>query len=227
MSQTPTNPQTALSIALEATRKWHRESNLAAENRSLSSVITAALRLAVTDHATPASGIAALHDLDCHEHLERMLDCNSRLCASLLDGGHPTGAVSHNITATHVALMLGVPDLARDLLQPSLDSRVLNHFPLTPFWRCYAKALSGFVTQSSFALPNINLKGYEKHWMPYVFLMAAMVNGADTSDSIAIVDESFNKRNRDKRLTDWEMIDGDGNAPVRWDFRKATITGTS
>ena len=227
MSHTPASPQTALNIALEATRKWRGESNLAAENRSLSSVVTAALRLAVTDHADPPSGIATLHDLDCHEHLERMLDCNTRLCDSLLTGGRPTGAVSHNITATHVALLLGNSALARDLLQPSLDSRVLDHFPLTSFWRCYATALNGFVTQSVFVTPDINLKGYEKHWMPYVSLMAAIVNGADTADSIAIIDESFNKRNRDKRLTDWEMIDGDGNVPVRWDFRKATITGTS
>ena len=227
MSQTPTSPQSALNIALEATRKWRGESNLAAENRSLSSVITAALRLAVTDHPDPPSGIATLHDLDCLEHLERMLDCNTRLCDSLLASGHPTGAVSHNITATHVALLLGNSDIARELLQPSLDSRVLNHFPLTPFWRCYATALNGFVTRSAFATPDITLKGYEKHWMPYISLMAAMVNGTDTSDSIAAIDESFNKRNRDKRLTDWEMIDGDGSAPVRWDFRKATITGTS
>jgi hypothetical protein len=33
----------------------------------------------------------------------------------------------------------------------------------------------------------------------------------------------FEKRNRNKWLTDSDMIDGDGKHPVRWDFRDASI----
>ena len=227
MSQPPTDPQTALNIALEATRKWRGESNLAAENRSLSSVITAALRCAVTNHAEPSSGIAALNDLNCREHLERLLECNSGIWDALHTNSFPSGAVLHNITAAHVASLIGDRDLARNLIQPALDSSVLDRFPLSPFWRAYSTALNGHFTRTSFPLPDIKLKGYEKHWMPYVSLMAAIVDGTDTSDNIAAIDDSFAKRNRDKRLTDWEMIDGDGNAPVQWDFRKATLLGTA
>ena len=227
MSQTPTEARIAFDIALEATRKWRAESNVAAETRSLSNVVTAALRCAVPNHAEPASGIAALNDLDCRGHLARLLECNLRIWDALRTNGRPAAAVSHNITAAHVATLVGEHDLARDLIQPALDPTVLRHFPLTPFWRGYATALNGFFTQSTFPLPDIKLKGFEKHWMPYVSLMAAIVNGVDTSDAIAAIDESFARRNRDKRLTDWEMVDGDGNAPVQWDFRKATLLGTS
>ena len=227
MSQTPTGPRTAFDIALEATRKWRAESNLAAENRSLTGVIAAALRIAVTNHDEPTSGIAALNDLDCREHLERILECNSRIWDALRSNGRPSAAVSHNITAAHVATLVGEHDLARDLIQPALDATVINHFPLTPFWRGYATALDGFFTQSTFTFPNIKLKGYEKHWMPYISLMVAITSESDPTDAIAAIDDSFDTRNKDKRLTDWEMIDGDGNVPVRWDFRKATLLGTS
>ena len=63
--------------------------------------------------------------------------------------------------------------------------------------------------------------------MPYISLMVAITSESDPTDAIAAIDDSFDTRNKDKRLTDWEMIDGDGNVPVRWDFRKATLLGTS
>ena len=39
----------------------------------------------------------------------------------------------------------------------------------------------------------------------------------------ATVVESFEARNRDRRFTDWIGLDGDGEQPVRWDFRHYAI----
>ena len=54
-------------------------------------------------------------------------------------------------------------------------------------------------------------------------MVADLTTGRPVATGRAEMAESFAKRNRDKRLTDWEMIDGDGKHPVRWDFREASI----
>jgi hypothetical protein len=59
--------------------------------------------------------------------------------------------------------------------------------------------------------------------VPYLKLIADITNKRDAIATRAEVHELFQKRNQDKRLLDWSMLDGDGKMPVRWDFREASI----
>ena len=54
------------------------------------------------------------------------------------------------------------------------------------------------------------VRGYEQYWVPYLKLVADLTTGRPVAITRAEIAESFAKRNCDKRLTDWEMIDGDG-----------------
>lgn len=59
--------------------------------------------------------------------------------------------------------------------------------------------------------------------MPYLALMSALAQKQDVTSACADIDESFANCSGDKRLADWDMIDGDGKHPVQWDLRKCTL----
>ena len=143
--------------------------------------------------------------------------------SSLKESGTPTAAVDDQITLAHLAVMLGQRDLACQMLEIANDLQRLKFFPLTKLWKEYAKGFLSLCRGEPFSPADLKLKGYEKYWMPYLALMSAVTNKLDVASACSAIDESFVLRNRDKRLIDWEMIDGDGSHPVQWDFRKFTL----
>ena len=131
--------------------------------------------------------------------------------------------VDDQITLTHVAVMLGQGDLAYQMLDLANDPSRLAFFPLTKFWKEYARGFLHLCRGEPYSPASLQPKGYEKCWMPYLALMSALSQAQDGGLACLAIDQSFNSRNRDKRLIDWEMIDGDGKHPVQWDFRRYTL----
>jgi hypothetical protein len=104
-----------------------------------------------------------------------------------------------------------------------VDEVVHKFFPLTAFWAEYHRAMDCLAANRPYDPVVPRVRGYEKYWVPYLKLVADITTGQAVATARAEVTESFAQRNRDKRLTDWEMNDGDGKHPVRWDFREASI----
>lgn len=91
------------------------------------------------------------------------------------------------------------------------------------FWTAYADGLRALLERRPFQPPAHKLSGLQLSLEPYLRLMAALSSGQDPSDALRSVDAAFKKRQTDRRLTDWTMLSGDGEHPVRWDYRRAAI----
>jgi hypothetical protein len=194
------------------------------ELTTLSSAVTTLLGVAVERFADAAAGTQFLEEKEVGPLLGRMAGLNQQLAEALHRDGKPTaGAVDNHITPVHIAWLIGRWEIGRDLLASCVDEAVRKFFPLTAFWTEYHRAVECLAAGRPYdpAVPRV--RGYEQYWVPYLNLVADLTKGRPIATRRAEIAESFGKRNRDKRLTDWEMIDGDGKHPVRWDFREASI----
>ena len=112
---------------------------------------------------------------------------------------------------------------AEAMIAISADESVWKYYPVHRLWKDYHRMLFAFSSHELYEPKPPKPTGYEKHWFPYIRLMEKFTKSEDISDVLMEIDESFTKRNRDKRLEDYPSFDGDGRAPVKWDLRKHTI----
>jgi hypothetical protein len=210
--------------AIVSAAEWRQKSNARSELTSLSSAVKSLLGVSVERFADSVTGVQFLAGYEIGPALDRMADLNRQLSDALHKEGKPTaGAVDNQITPVHVAWLLGRWECSRSLLAPCMDEVVRRYFPMTVFWAEYCRAMDCLAAGTPYA-PNVpTVRGYEQYWVPYLKLVADLTNGRSIVGSQDEIAKSFAKRNRDKRLTDWEMIDGDGKHPVRWDYREASI----
>lgn len=97
----------------------------------------------------------------------------------------------------------------------------------TPFWAEYAKTLWAMIGGRSYAPVFGKLKRIERFWSCYVDLMQAAMRRVGVDDALAEVDRQFTIRNSDMSLReDPYMIDGTGEFPLSFDFRKAGLMET-
>lgn len=105
----------------------------------------------------------------------------------------------------------------------AVESPVAHRFfPQAGIWRSYALAIVGFVRRTPFDFPAIVPKGYEKFFTPYIAYMSATTPELREAARLEMA-RSFGQRNVDRRFKDWEGLDGDGEKPVKWDFRAFTL----
>jgi hypothetical protein len=194
----------------------------AREHMNVSSALDLLLRIAVGHRSTEAEGIDFLRTRRCVELLERYHEVNSRLLVGVLDGA-PKAAVANDVTVVHLAWLLDQHALGDAMLAIVCDPRVSNYWPHTKFWAEYDRAMAALVARERYEPRPLKPKGYEKRWVPYLDLVAALTAGRDPAPELAAGAVSFEERNRDKRLLDWKMQDGDGRSPVKWDFRAPSI----
>ena len=204
--------------------EWRRKGDVRWELTTLSSAVKTLLSVAVERFPLPVSGAQFLDDHEVGQALARMAELNQHLSEALHRDGKPTaGAVDNQITPVQVAWLLGRWQAGRDLLAPCVDELVRKFFPLTAFWAEYHRAMACLAGGRPYDPHVPRLRGYEQYWFPYLKLVADLTSGHPITTSREEIAQSFSKRNRDKRLTDWELIDGDGKHSVRWDFREASI----
>jgi hypothetical protein len=148
---------------------------------------------------------------------------NDAVLTELEKTGKPKIAVLNRPELVHFAAVLGSSEIAlQQLLRAVASPLAVSYFPLTGIWRSYAAALvnlhRGGNTQVALPKP----KGHEKYYLPYVRYMSA-TDPQELDAARVAVAESFEARNRDRRFTDWIGLDGNGEKPVRWDFRLYAI----
>ena len=119
--------------------------------------------------------------------------------------------------------MLGRYALGDAILQIASNTEIAKYWPLTKFWTEYHRAMTCLVSREAYVpRPPPRLRGYEKHWEPYLRVVEAVTSGADPAPALAACADSFTRRNRDKRLNSFPF-DGNGRDPVRWEFRLPSI----
>ena len=214
-----------LAIRTRATAgEWRQKGHVRWELTKLSRAVKTLLGVAVERMEDSAGGTRFLNAHQVEPALIRMIELNRQLYEALHRDRKPTaGAVENDIAPVHIAWLMGCWDSARDWLSICLDELVRKFFPLTPFWREYCRAMGCLAAPTPYDANVPRIHGYEKHWVPYLKLVAALTNGRLIATSRQEIAEAFQKRNGDKRLIDWQMIDGDEKHPVRWDFREASI----
>ena len=204
--------------------EWRRNGDVRRELTTLSSTVKTLLSVAVERFPDPASGIKFLDDHAVGTVLVRMTELNQQLSEALYRDGKPTaGSVDNQITPVQIAWLIGNWQAGQDLLATCVDEVVSKFFPLTPFWAEYHRAMNCLAAGRSYDPRVPRVRGYEQYWVPYLKLVADLTNGRPITTSRDEVAQSFKTRNRDNRMTDWELLDGDGKHPVRWDFREASI----
>jgi len=155
--------------------------------------------------------------------LDELAAENETVLTELEQTSKPRCAVLNRPELVHFAAVLGSSDTTLRQLLRAVESPVAaSYFPLSGIWRSYAAALVNLHRGGSTPVTIPKPKGHEKYYLPYVRYMTAA--GVQEMDAARVaVAESFEARNRDRRFTDWLGLDGDGERPVRWDFRLFAI----
>jgi hypothetical protein len=210
--------------SLEIALRWRQSGNIPGELSTLSSVIRQFTGIAVEQFQTAAEGIAYLSANQIPTNLSRMAELNQQVYKALLRDRQPTlGAVDQEIITVHVTWLLQDWPSGETLLQIALDPFVRKFFPLTRFWAEYYRALGCLAAGEPYTPVIPKVRGYERYWVPYLNLVADLTNRRDVTASRQVIADHFTARNRDRRLIDWHMIDGDGKHPVRWDLREMSL----
>jgi hypothetical protein len=151
--------------------------------------------------------------------IEELATENDKALKELEKDSKPKVAILNRPELVHFAAILGASQASMQQLLRAVDSQlVVKFFPLSGIWKSYATALVNLHRGSRAEVAMPKAKGYEKFFLPYIRYMGA-TNPQEVEDAKIAIAESFETRNRDRRLRDWIGLDGDGEKPVHWDFR--------
>ncbi len=186
--------------------------------------------LVVNAADTPERGRDLLQQYDAPRVLQVFLEtseiCHSELLRNLRTGPNPDGGAACNgpISAVvHLAWLIDHRVAAARVVDIALDPVVVTRLPKAKFWDAYFVAMRGVARRMPFEIPDLKLRGLEKYWFSCIQLAAALASGADAAPFVAAAEIAFQNQNRDKRSIDWLSVDGDGNAPVKWNIRVASL----
>jgi hypothetical protein len=199
------------------------------EARALHGMLSTILQYALWHCADAPAGVDFLHKRGAPERLQRVLEINRANLERLKASRQVPVTVLDLVVGeeVHLALLLDDGAAARRAVDMSLAARDLGRVQRDKFWGAYADGLSALLQERPFGMAGLKLSGFQRSLEPYLHLLAAFAAGADPADALRSVDEAFQKRQVDKRSTDWTGVNGDGNRPVRWDFRRTAIVNAA
>jgi len=154
--------------------------------------------------------------------LDEFSEENNKILQELEQSSKPNFAVINRPEQIHFGLLMGLAaEPMQKLIAPVASQLVRKYWPLSGIWKGYADALVHFVSGTPQPVEVRKPKGAEKLYVPYIDYMISVP--ADREQALAAINNSFERRNRDKRSIDWIGLDGDGTKPVNWDFRLHTL----
>jgi hypothetical protein len=216
-----------LQDSLEVADDWKVKGNAGWELFNTFNAARSALAIAVSQYETAAAGTAFLE--------ERRISLFNRIAtllkalfvdqtASVADS--PPAGLSQLILCFHAEALLGNFETAKEIASLCDRNICLEHFQHDALWRDYAKGVACLSSGEVFTPLDRKYTGYDRHWATYIQLISCLTRDDEISTAIAAVDESFRKRNNDSRLIG-DSLDGDGEFPVNWDFRKESLLAFS
>jgi hypothetical protein len=155
--------------------------------------------------------------------LEELAAANFDSLSQLESSQKVVGAILNQPELIHYALLAQASSEATTQLVRAVESPVAcSYFPISGIWRSYASAIVSFVRKQPVTVAIPRPKGYEKFYVPYLAFMSAATR-EEREAALKEIEASFHQRNKDRRCKDWLGLDGDGETPVRWDFRSFTL----
>jgi hypothetical protein len=186
--------------------------------------------LAVNRTDTPEQARELLASYDAPRIVHRLLEtaglCHTELLHNPKTGPTPDGGLAANgpsSVVVHLAWLIDEQAAAARMLELALDPVVVARLPKARFWQAYFQVLRDGAQASAVEVPEVKLRGLEKYWFSCMQLAAALINGGNRTPFVAAAHTEFERINRDKRITDWLGVDGDGNAPVKWNLRVTSL----
>jgi hypothetical protein len=214
----------SVATTLKTATDWKHKGDIGWELTCVRHALDDLLAIATAHHDSLESGLAYLHARHAGELLARYHSLNSVVLEAFR--AYPKAAraaVDNQVTFVHIGWLLGKYALGDAILEVVCDVQVARHWPHTKFWDEYHRAMAYLVARQLY-VPQVpsKLRGYEKHWEPYLRVVGALTSRADVAPALDACAQSFRRRNRDKRLNSF-AFEGDGRAPVRWDVRLPSI----
>lgn len=204
---------------------YHREAaDKIMEKFCLEGACSTLIRISVEEFSDISEAKEYLGNFGLPSYLKRFIQLNSEIYQKFKENPkNPQAEVTTNASMVHFLWLMGMYEEAEVMITISADESVWKYYPVNRLWKDYHRMLFAFINHELYEPNPPKLQGYEKHWFPYIQLMDRFTKSEDISAVVKEIDESFAKRNRDKRLEDYPSFDGDGRAPVNWDLRKHTI----
>ncbi|MEO4049374.1 hypothetical protein AAFN46_20125 [Pseudomonas sp. CAU 1711] len=216
--------QSAVS-SIEIAKNWEAKNQPAWVVRCLSSALMNYLSVAVCEVGQKEEACAWLRQNEVDKLLAKYSNSVRLVVSDVERGKLPAsalgGAYSHLVFA-HLSWLLNAPETGRFFASVGSLAEIVKIS--TPFWADYAKCFQALVSGKKLAVTLGELKGQEKYWASYVALMSAAMSGDGLQRAIQVVDNSFAERNSDSSIADDSYeIEGSGQCPARWDFRKESL----
>ena len=201
-----------------------KRSDVAKELHNLAGGLKGLLSNAVKGCATPDEAMQYVSRWKLGDIFDRLCSVNDQIASGLRRGDAPQIAIVEDIELVHLAWLTDNWSSADRLLAIYTDRQITRFFgPTTGLWKEYNRSIERLAAGQPYIAEVPKVKGYEQYWVPYLRLIEDLTHFRDPTPARQEVRASFEKRNRDKRLIDWEGMDGDGKNPVQWDFREFTI----
>ncbi len=183
------------------------------------------LSVAVCDFRSSSEGIAFLVSAETLDFVNLCAEETVITIELIRTGKAPESVIGgnyHLLMLAHIAWLVECDEAARSFVTGSRDP-CIQHYG-GEFWKDYATGMDSLVNHRPFEPKQMKLKTWERYLDAYRNFMRAATHGEDISEALKKVDVMFEKRNRDKTLKpDHSQINGDGNFPVYWDFRRESL----
>ncbi|MBB6429534.1 hypothetical protein [Algisphaera agarilytica] len=205
---------------------WERKGQPGWVCKCLSSALMNYLSVAVDECSDFEAGRQWLLEQNVDGVLSRYLVALTSVLSGVENGGTPESVLGgnyHHLVFAHLAWAIDRFDAADKLIQVANRAGVREIS--TPFWCEYSAAMNKLAKSSPYSKSGpMQCKDLESYWAIYLDLIEKMSKSESTTEALAKLDESFKKRNADKSIKDDHYeIEGSGQHPVQWDFRKETL----
>jgi len=199
---------------------WEKKGKHVRFSQSFSSALLDYLCIAVNTMDDPAASVAWLRQQGMGKMLARYWEA-VQVTSREVDAKRLPGSVlvqSYDVFA-HLSWCLG------DYAVGEKFVTILGHSEVvalsTQFWCEYGRGMRALVCGESYIPVELKLSGLEKHWMTYLKLIEAVCANQPLDPAMGEIDRMFHARNADKRIKqDRFQIEGNGEDPVRWDYRR-------
>lgn len=208
---------------VDAADAWKKKGNSGWELFCIYHAVQDSLCIAVTTYDSPAQGISYLRTEFETAIFERAFGLVRKVhLLERNDLTSPPASIASLILCVHAAWLLRRYIDAKEMASICADADRLRCFQVHGLWQDYSRGIAAVANGGEFTPRDRKYQGYDKHWATYLHLMADICAAKDLITACKQVDESFVRRNQDKRLIS-DGLDGDGTFPVKWDFRKHSL----
>jgi hypothetical protein len=210
---------------LEDAHELEKENHIAGAQDGYRCAITESLSSGVTEYSTREEACKFFEQNRLVELLEKVVELNKFLLVEVAAGRYSTtiiGGTYELILFVQFCWLLRRHELSNVFLEFAALEGIQK--TQTKFWAEFYRAICSLIKNEAYEPVNLSLKGLERYWVTYLFVISDITNKRDPGVSINEMKRSFEKRNRDKRLKDdiYE-IEGTAWCPAKWDFRGESI----